>query len=723
MKSHNEQQKTPPLDKKETGFSSPTIPLLERLDNVRVSGDGWIALCPVHDDRHNSLSINEGEDGRVLLHCHVGCSVEAVMQELGLTMKELFVDGGRGAVTSRKRIEHSNTSVNGLTLQQYAEAKKLSKSVLEENGLTTVYVSGRPTVKMPYRDESGNEVAVRLRHALTRSENGDWRFTWRKGSKTCLYGLWWLEVMRAQKSVVVVEGESDAQTLWQHGIGALGIPGANNWKEERDAQHFDKFETIYVVVEPDKGGEAVKKWLSASSIRGRVRLVQLKGAKDPSELYLSDPTAFRQRWQTAIDTAEPWMDIADRERKQAADTAYKQAESLLKDPALLERIAQTITARGYAGDPTPPLIAYVANTSRLLERPMNVAFVAPSGAGKNRAVDAAVEMMPPEAVHVMPAGSARALIYNDEQYEHRTIVVEEADSIPEDGPAASAVRALAANNRMVYDVTETNEKTGRHTTRRVEKAGPTGLITTSTKSLGTQMGTRVLEIPLRDDEAQTRAVMMAHARKARRQHTQQVDLTPFIAIQQWLVTGGIHTVVIPFAEALIPLVPATTVRMRRDSLQLLTCIEAIALLYQGQRTRTPEGHIEATLEDYARARALLGSIFETLASEGVTPAIRETVEAIRSGEEISLSELANERLHIAKSTAWWRVKKAITGGWLTNNETKRGHEARLTLGNPLPDIETALPTPEDVQQVFEYSNDIGEVDDHPLPSDRKDGSL
>ena len=61
---------------------------------------------------------------------------------------------------------------------------------------------------------------------------------------------------------MLVEGESDVQTLWYHRVPALGVPGAANWREDRDAQHLEGIETIYVVIEPDAGGEAVKKWLS-----------------------------------------------------------------------------------------------------------------------------------------------------------------------------------------------------------------------------------------------------------------------------------------------------------------------------------------------------------------------------------------------------------------------------------------------------------------------------
>lgn len=46
------------------------------------SGSGWVARCPAHDDRRPSLSINEGEDGRVLVRCHAGCDQSAVIDAL-----------------------------------------------------------------------------------------------------------------------------------------------------------------------------------------------------------------------------------------------------------------------------------------------------------------------------------------------------------------------------------------------------------------------------------------------------------------------------------------------------------------------------------------------------------------------------------------------------------------------------------------------------------------
>jgi hypothetical protein len=55
---------------------------------------GWQALCPAHDDRHPSLHVAEGDDGRALLICYAGCSTEQILDALALRWQDLFEDEG-----------------------------------------------------------------------------------------------------------------------------------------------------------------------------------------------------------------------------------------------------------------------------------------------------------------------------------------------------------------------------------------------------------------------------------------------------------------------------------------------------------------------------------------------------------------------------------------------------------------------------------------------------
>src|SRR5438477_391729 len=278
--------------------------VLDLLDEVKPCGLGWSALCPDHADKNASLSVGVGDDGRVLLHCHAGCETKAILAEMGLAWRDLFPtrtqphrEGGERHAKSPATAQQGAEST-GCTLREYSQTKRLKRSFLRKLGIRECSYLGQPALRMPYYDEDGQEMAVRFRLALSKTPEGDNRFRWRKGDRACLYGLWRLSKARRARRLVLVEGESDCHTLWSHGIPAVGIPGANSWNE-RWTKYFGGIHTIFVVVEPDRGGEAVLQSLATSSIRDRVRIISLKDAKDPSELHVADPKRFLNRWRNA----------------------------------------------------------------------------------------------------------------------------------------------------------------------------------------------------------------------------------------------------------------------------------------------------------------------------------------------------------------------------------------------------------------------------------------
>jgi len=325
-------------------------------------------------------------------------------------------------------------------------------------------------------------------------------------------------------------------------------------------------------------------------------------------------------------------------------------------------------------------------------------------------LDAAKALIPPEALYEMSAGTAHALVYEDEEYSHRTVVVAEVDSLPDEGPAASAIRSIAQDCLMVYKVVEREARTGHFVTRTIRKDGPTGVVTTSTRSLRTQLGTRHLEVTVADDADQTRKVMAAHAERVALDPPTVPDVTAFLALQRWLASAGAQRVIVPFAHVLARLVPATAVRMRRDFRQLLTAIQTHALLVQLQRSRSPTGAVVATVADYAAIRPLLAPLFDMIVAEGVTPIIRQTVQAISPEEtDVTVADLAG-RLGVSKATMSYRVGRAIAGQWLVNDEKRKGRPARLRRGLPVPEPGEALPQPRAVEEeaLFECSDRIRE---------------
>lgn len=69
--------------------------IAERL-HARPFRRGWMGHCPTelhaHGDRHPSLSIDEGQDGKILLHCFAGCPSEQIVKAMGLRVSDLFPD-------------------------------------------------------------------------------------------------------------------------------------------------------------------------------------------------------------------------------------------------------------------------------------------------------------------------------------------------------------------------------------------------------------------------------------------------------------------------------------------------------------------------------------------------------------------------------------------------------------------------------------------------------
>jgi hypothetical protein len=99
-------------------------------------------------------------------------------------------------------------------------------------GLSDREVNSVASLRIPYRDESGKEISTRYRFATS----GD-KFRRNNGAKLMLYGLDRLD--RSVGYVHLVEGESDAHTLWLHGEPALGCPeqrpgkrsGRSSWRD------------------------------------------------------------------------------------------------------------------------------------------------------------------------------------------------------------------------------------------------------------------------------------------------------------------------------------------------------------------------------------------------------------------------------------------------------------------------------------------------------------
>jgi hypothetical protein len=95
MKPHNENAPTRGRSRgaNQNNFNSSIAPLenlLNRLESVRPCGEGYRADCPNGHRSRGNLSIKQCDDGRILIHCFSGCSLNEILDATGLRIADIM---------------------------------------------------------------------------------------------------------------------------------------------------------------------------------------------------------------------------------------------------------------------------------------------------------------------------------------------------------------------------------------------------------------------------------------------------------------------------------------------------------------------------------------------------------------------------------------------------------------------------------------------------------
>jgi hypothetical protein len=708
--------------------------VLERLEGVEAHNGYFMAPCPAHEDGNPSLSVREGDDGRVLLNCFAGCAFDDMLTALGLEAKDLFVEHrGEGGVYPPKsgatlqhppKKPHSNaqntvagadaTSRNtaalpgegeypqlrvvggseaqACTLEDYAGYVSLPVGFLRNLGLKEIHYIDQKAIKIPYLDETGTEeVCVRFRVSLA----GKPKIKTRKGDKHALYGLWKIGEAREAGYVILAEGESDTQTGWHHGEPVIGVPGATGFQSEWVDQLHD-IGKIYAIVEPDESGECFWQSLAATDLRDRLYRVELRGVKDLGDLHRQDAKNFSEWLHDALGRARHWLDIAEDEDQERFRESWARCEELAQSPNIVGRFYEELRSSGVAGERRTAMILYLALTSRRLDRPVSIAVKGPSSGGKSYLVERVVEYFPESACYALTAMSEKTLAYSEEPIKHRFLILYEVAGMSGDFQTY-LIRSLLSEGKLRY---ETIEKTSEGLKPRlIEREGPTGLVVTTTQEkLHPENETRMISLAVTDTQEQTRDVLAALADE----EISSPDLEPWVALQECIGLGP-RRVTIPYAKALAGLIPPVAVRLRRDFSAVLNLVRACALLHQANRERDDQGQVVATLGDYRVVRELVADLVAEGVDATVSETVRETVgvigRLIDEGDDdaVSLGPIASE-LKLDKSATSRRVRTAMSKGFVKNLEDRRGKPGRYCLADEMPADIVVLPTTNEVLQ-------------------------
>jgi len=260
-----------------TTLSQVVATFLSRLKNVKGTSKGWSALCPAHDDHDNSLSIAEGDDGRVLLKCFAGCEVKSIAGAISMTPADLFTPR-RSPGNRRRRI-------------------------------VSTY---------DYKDVAGNLLYQVVRFApkgfKQRRPDGTGGWIWNlDGVERVLYRLPDLLAASPEEPVYIVEGEKDVDRLRLAGLVATTNPGgAGKWRPEYNQYFKDR----HVVLPPDNDApgrahaEEVAAALAGVSASTRILVLpDLAPKGDVSDWF--DAGGTTEKLQALVDNQAEWTPPAD----------------------------------------------------------------------------------------------------------------------------------------------------------------------------------------------------------------------------------------------------------------------------------------------------------------------------------------------------------------------------------------------------------------------------
>ena len=263
------------------------------IEKYQIAGDNLVGLCPFHRDKQSSFSVDlktgqwhcfsEDEGGNFITFWakYHGCDTKQAYKEI---LEKYGVDQDK---PKPKQAGGDGPSLAPYSVEQYSFDKRLPVDFLTEACRVTTKKerAGLTCLQMPYFTEDGQQAAVRKRY-------GKKEFRWQRGSagKICLYGEWRLPEIRKVGWAILVEGESDTQSLWYMGLPAIGVAGASMFKSYQAATIQGL--KLYIHKEPDGGGETFTsklfRGLKEGGFTGEIYLWSCDrlGTKDPSDLFI-----------------------------------------------------------------------------------------------------------------------------------------------------------------------------------------------------------------------------------------------------------------------------------------------------------------------------------------------------------------------------------------------------------------------------------------------------
>ena len=257
--------------------------IYSKLEQIKPTSNGIDALCPAHDDKSASLSITL-ENGKILLYCHTGCTIERICSSLGIEKSDLFAP-------------RDEKQINRVPAPQKVESEqKRMKARINTKGLVEFYSNKYKKMVTESARYSYFNADGKTAYYVIRSDPKDFRpltpdgYLDLEGVERLPYRLpKLLQGVKESKTILLLEGEKDVDRAMDMGlIATTFVGGSGKWRQE----YLEYFHGADVVLIPDndipglKGITEIAKKLHGTA--SRIRMIELPGLGPRQEKHGKD---------------------------------------------------------------------------------------------------------------------------------------------------------------------------------------------------------------------------------------------------------------------------------------------------------------------------------------------------------------------------------------------------------------------------------------------------
>lgn len=233
-------------------------------------GQDSMVKCLAHDDGHASLHVAPGTTQPVIMTCHAGCELDAILEAAGVDFAAILADRDENSVDAS-----GEWTPGGPASHRYPYT--------DEQGTLLFEVLRAP-------QPNGKKQFFQRHPDVSKPKGWAWNM---EGVRRVLYRLPELIEARDEgRTIFVVEGEKDVETLRSHGFVATTSPmGAGKWREEYSESLAGA--NIIIITDADATGRAHARTVRESLIKHDCTVAitePMDGAKDITDHYAAGGT-------------------------------------------------------------------------------------------------------------------------------------------------------------------------------------------------------------------------------------------------------------------------------------------------------------------------------------------------------------------------------------------------------------------------------------------------